>query len=345
MSLHELSLARGVAVATLAIVGCRREPPPQTAPASALDGPHDTAAPAPAPRKPDCALAEIPLRRPAPARLVAIGDVHGDLAATRDALRIAGAIDDKDHWIGGALVVVQTGDVLDRGNDERAILDLIARLEGEAAAAGGALVFLLGNHELMNGAGDFRYVTPGGFADFVDVPGLDLTSRDVAALPAAARPRAAALFPGGRYAKQLAGHDVAMVIGDTLFVHGGVIPTWATHLEEANRAARCWLDGHGPLPDVLTADDGPVWSRVYGGEDVDCADLSRALAAVGATRMVVGHTVQPAGISSACDGKVWRIDVGLAAYYGGPHQVLEIAHGADGDRVRPLGAPGAVREP
>ena len=40
--------------------------------------------------------------------------------------------------------------------------------------------------------------------------------------------------------------------------------------------------------------------------------------------MVVGHTVQQAGITSACDGAVWRIDVGLASHYGGPIEVLEL---------------------
>jgi hypothetical protein len=60
------------------------------------------------------------------------------------------------------------------------------------------------------------------------------------------------------------------------------------------------------------------------------------LAALGARRMVVGHTVQKAGISSACGDRVYRIDVGLSRYYGdGPIQVLEI----DGDRVRVLSAP------
>jgi hypothetical protein len=48
--------------------------------------------------------------------------------------------------------------------------------------------------------------------------------------------------------------------------------------------------------------------------------------------MVVGHTVQEGGITSACDGRVWRIDVGLAAHYGGRTQVLVI----EGETVTPL---------
>ena len=55
-------------------------------------------------------------------RIVAFGDVHGDLEAARGALRLAGAIDEQDRWIGGDLIVVQTGDQLDRGDQEQAIL-------------------------------------------------------------------------------------------------------------------------------------------------------------------------------------------------------------------------------
>ena len=46
----------------------------------------------------------------------------------------------------------------------------------------------------------------------------------------------------------------------------------------------------------------------------DCGALEAALAALpGARRMVVGHTIQDAGINSACGGRVLRIDVGLSA--------------------------------
>ena len=99
-------------------------------------------------------------------RIVAFGDVHGDLEAARGALRLAGAIDDQDHWIGGELVVVQTGDQLDGGDQEQEILDLFERLRIESEAAGGAFHALLGNHDLMNARLDLRYVTDGGYAEF-----------------------------------------------------------------------------------------------------------------------------------------------------------------------------------
>ena len=35
-------------------------------------------------------------------RLVAIGDLHGDIVKTRAALRIGGLIDASDHWVGAA---------------------------------------------------------------------------------------------------------------------------------------------------------------------------------------------------------------------------------------------------
>jgi len=311
-----------LAVAIVAI-GCERgrshEPAPAPAPA-----PPPEPAPAP-PAAAGCTIAALPLRLPAAKRLVAIGDLHGDLAGARAALRAAGALDEHDHWNGGDLVVVQTGDVLDRGDDERALLDLLAALETEAHAAGGALVLLLGNHELMNAAGDFRYVTPAGYHAFDDVPGADAAGD----APAQVRSRLAALGPGHPYARRLAGHAVIAIVGDTVFSHAGVLGDWVHRVDDVNRSARCWLDGQASEPPAaLTSDDSPVWTRAAGGATVDCAQVAAALAALHAQRMVVGHTVQQGGITSACDGALWRIDVGLSRHYGGPTQVLEIAPGA-----------------
>jgi len=276
---------------------------------AACEKKHDPApAPPPPPTPqaaaPGCSLPQLPLRLPAAKRVVAIGDIHGDLGGARAALRAAGAINVSDSWIGGDLVIVQTGDVLDRGDDEKDILELLARLDDEARKQGGAVIQLIGNHELMNAAHDYRYVTPG--QDF----GAD---------------RERVLGPGGAWAKRFAQHDVVQIVGDTVFSHAGVVGDWGTHVDDVNRSARCWLDGQGggTQPDALTHDDSPVWTRELASDNVDCARLDRALTALNAKRMVVAHTVQ-AHMNSACDGKLWRIDVGLAKLYGGPIEVLEI---------------------
>ena len=293
--------------------------------------PAPTPAPAAAaPAQPGCTLKPLPNRRPAPKRLVAIADLHADLAAARAAFRTAGVIDEHDRWIGKDTVVVQTGDILDRGDDEQAVLDFIFKLEREARAAGGDVIMLLGNHELMNAAGDFRYVTPAAMRDFDDAPGLDTSKWQ--RVPEQVRGRISALGPGGVYAKQLANHDVIAIVGDTLFAHAGVIGEWVTQIDSANLSARCWLDGQAGGPDappaVLTAEEGPVWTRKLGLDPPDCAAARDALGKLGIARMVVGHTVQDQGINAACDGAIWRIDVGLAGRYGGPIEVLEIVPGA-----------------
>ena len=57
-------------------------------------------------------------------RLVAIGDVHGDYDSLVSILRKTQLIDADDQWIGGDTVLVQTGDLLDRGARVRDVLDL-----------------------------------------------------------------------------------------------------------------------------------------------------------------------------------------------------------------------------
>lgn len=265
-----------------------------------------------------------------PARIVAIGDLHGDLEAARAALRLAGAIDQQDRWIGRKLVVVQTGDILDRGDQEEAIMDLFQRLREEAGQAGGAVHVLNGNHELMNASLDFRYVTEGGFADFEWAADVEPTDSVLASLDPAQRPRAVAFRPGGPIARLLAERPLSVIVGSSLFVHGGILPEHVDlGLDSMDAEVKAWLLDEAPQPEWIGGDRSPVWTRLYSSEPdlAACDTLSLVLDRLGVERMVVGHSVQSTGITSFCGGRVWCIDVGMAAHYGGRPEVLEIKRG------------------
>ena len=100
--------------------------------------------------------------------VVAIGDVHNDFDDFVAILRRTGLIDQQNHWTGGKTRFVQVGDLLDRGPKPREVMGLMMSLEREAVQAGGQVVSLLGNHEMMNIMGDLRYVTPVNYASFAD---------------------------------------------------------------------------------------------------------------------------------------------------------------------------------
>jgi hypothetical protein len=321
-------------VAALCLAACREtpaEPPGRTAAPAVHPAP--SAAPAPHQGLPSSSASAADTnesyRHPPAARVVAIGDIHGDLAAARRALRLAGAVNDEDDWIGGKLVVVQTGDEIDRGDDDRAVIDLFERLEKKARAAGGRVHALNGNHEVMNVVGDFRYVTRGAFEDFArEETKIVPQGMSLERFPLAARGRAAAFLPGGSYARKLAQRDAVIVVGDTVFVHGGVTADHARYgIGRFNSELGRWMKADGVMPALAEDQEGPLWTRRYSDDDkgVDCEGLASALAALSAKRMVVGHTPHEKGISSACGERVWRIDCGLAAYYNGPTEVLEIA--------------------
>lgn len=310
-------VARGALAASLLACGQTPQPTPE----------RTSAAPAEVHRAPSLTFA-------APKRLIAIGDLHGDLGAASRALTLGGAIDKSGEWVGGDLFVVQTGDEIDRGDDDRAVLDLFDRLAEKAKPKGGTVLALNGNHELMNAQLDFRYVTEGAYRAFDEFSGAPPAG--MPPQPDAHKGRAAAFFPGGAYATKLAERPVVAIVGDSVFVHGGVSPKHVAYgLEKLDAETRDWLRGKRPAPPpVVVAEDGVVWMRSYSaapGKE-ECDMLAKTLASLGAKRLVMGHTPQKPDISPACGEAAWRIDTGMSHHYGGPVEVLQI----EGDRVTVL---------
>jgi hypothetical protein len=185
-------------------------------------------------------------------RIVAIGDVHGDIADFNSILQKTGLTNEKGNWIGGATVLVQTGDVVDRGPKSRESLDLLMSLERQARKQKGKVIALLGNHEVMAMMGDLRYVSPEdyrGFAsersekireeayqEYLDFaahnhPGSDAPPNDpmprekwMLEHPVGFFERRDAFGPQGVYGRWLREHDAVVQIGGVLYLHGGLNP-------------------------------------------------------------------------------------------------------------------------
>lgn len=177
------------------------------------------------------------------ARIVAVSDVHGAYDSLVSVLKAARLVDDKLAWSGGRATLVVVGDVLDRGSGSRRVLELLMRLEGEASAAGGRAQLVLGNHEVMNLTGELGYVASEDYAAYAaeesaaeraaalarfraghpGAGGDDTLAADFARrYPPGFFAQRAAFASGGRFGAWLTRQPVLLVLGDTVFVHGGL---------------------------------------------------------------------------------------------------------------------------
>ncbi len=185
-------------------------------------------------------------------RIVAVGDVHGSPDAFSRVLRAAGLVDETGNWIGGNAILVQTGDLTDRGPGVREVLDLMRDLERSAAEDGGQVVSLLGNHEVYNLIGLYDYQsTP--LAVFGEIAAAFRNSESektrkrtykqwsswakeysacavvnkvdwMARNPLGFVEYQEAMSPRGEYGRWLRARKIVVNIQGTLFLHGGLSP-------------------------------------------------------------------------------------------------------------------------
>ena len=303
----------------------------------------------------------------APQRIVAVGDLHGDYPAWIDIAKAARLVGPDLKWSGGRTVLVQTGDITDRGADSLKIIRHLQQLQRQARAAGGNVIVLLGNHEAMQVTGDLRYVHPGEYAAFIDRQSerrrLQAYEANKVAIEAYYRQRDASLSPAairamwiadtplgkvehniawgpqGELGKWAASLPAVAKVGSSLFAHGGISANYAlVPLAEINRRAREAVQaGTSDRTAIINDEFGPLWYRGLvtgtgaGGRPTAANELDVALKALGAKRLVIGHTPSPRGVVIDFDGKLVRIDTGISRAYGGVLGWIEIL----GDRVIP----------
>ena len=270
------------------------------------------------------------------ARVVAVGDIHGDFERLQQVLRLAKLTDAQDQWIGGKTHLVQTGDVLDRGPDSKKAMDLFMALEVQARKAGGAVHALIGNHEFMIMSGDLRYVSNGELAAFADGPRTTPVGSDPGAEFPAYRQ---ALGKTGKYGQWILGHNAVIKINDTLFMHGGLSARYLNRkLRDLNDSIRDEIAGRRDARTGVGADpEGPLWYRGLAESMQPQAvqaffvDLARAQAA---QRIVMGHTIQERGVTLREDNRLALIDVGMSRWtLGGPPACLLLVRTAKGDQI------------
>jgi hypothetical protein len=253
-------------------------------------------------------------------RIVAVGDVHGDYNQFVKTLQAAEVVDEKCNWVAGKTHLVQIGDVLDRGPDSRKAMDLLMKLEVQAAEAGGAVHALIGNHEAMVPMDDLRYVHPGELKAFGGLEGLRK-----------------AMGPQGKYGRWIRTHNTVIKINDLLFVHAGITPSTARlTMAQINKAVRDEIDKRDE-EGLAGSISGPLWTRALalGDEDEVARALETVLKRYDAKRMVIGHTVSDEGVVARAGGRLIRIDVGMAECYGGPAACLVVEKGVLYEVVHP----------
>lgn len=296
-------------------------------------------------------------------RLVAVGDLHGDYDAWLRIARDARLIDDKGRWAGGRTTLVQLGDVADRGPDSLKIIQHLRQLQKEAKRSRGQVIVLVGNHEAMLVSGDYRYVHPGEYEAFVtrrsrqkreatfraletqlkkfyqlrdpEISDDQVREKWFAETPLGKVEHNIAWSPKGELGKWAASLPAVVKVGDTVFVHGGISASYAlVPIPEINRRVREALMAGSTELEAATNDQmGPLWYRGLvlgtgaGGRPTAENELTVALKAMGAKRMVIGHTPSLEGIVDDFDGRLVRIDTGISSHYGGPLSWLEINGG------------------
>jgi hypothetical protein len=191
---------------------------------------------------------------PTPRRVVAVGDSHGAFEEFVELMRTTEIVDADLNWIGGNTVLVQTGDFTDRGAGVRQVMDLLMRLQLEAAASGGEVRVALGNHEVMNLIGEVRDVTPEimfsfasedametreeGFKEFEDRvlkrdsrwsrlsrgQKRDIKDDWIGKHPLGYVEYLRALGPAGEYGRWLRELPFGVIVEDVLFLHAGITP-------------------------------------------------------------------------------------------------------------------------
>lgn len=273
----------------------------------------------------------IPTKLCKVSRIIAIGDIHGDIKLALKLLKLAKVIriiNKKLVWIGKDTYVIQTGDQLDscrpinkqpcytsfnknkKGNIKKSdihVLKLFTRLDFLAQLHGGRVISLLGNHEIINVLGNMFYVSQDDIEYFSNI-----------------EERIKLFKPGNEFAKLLGCTRLLFVIiGNNFFCHGGLVKQFIdkikkdnedpiTTLNRLNDIFKKWLitgkKEDKKLINLTTMENESMsdtgnsilWERILGSissnlpiSDIECTNnFVPIMKMLDLQNMIIGHTPQ-----------------------------------------------------
>lgn len=234
-----------------------------------------------------------------PEKMFIISDIEGEFRGFQLILRAAGVIDNELKWAFGNGHLVFTGDLFDRGLNVTQCLWLIYKLEREAELQGGKVHFILGNHEMMNLKGNFKYVRN---KYIVNADSLKLKYEEW-------------YSQGSELGQWLRSKNGIEKIGDYLFLHAGIsrnFPKDKYSIKEINDNIRLSIDRKfekgESQKDIFIGNESPLWYRGIANLEEKQDDVENTLRSFSSSKMIIGHTIVDE-IKYLYDQKVIAIDL------------------------------------
>ncbi|MFZ2956752.1 MAG: metallophosphoesterase [Candidatus Ozemobacteraceae bacterium] len=253
---------------------------------------------------------------PSVERVGVVGDVHAAFDQFAASLKCLGFAERTAtgaftlRWTGEAATLIFTGDFTDRGKYTKECYDAVMDLEIQAKKAGGRVIPLLGNHEilLLNG-------TVEKWANTLTSDKKQNYMNTLESFKNGGCDFHQAISPEGVYGSWIRRRPLFAIVNGFLFIHGGLAKSAPTRSELA-ADYRDVIDAEKLSDGFLMDEFGPLWIRDWW---LNKDQVDTCLQKLGVRGVIFGHTVGALGKKgniNTLDNRLVGIDIGMTPAYG-----------------------------
>lgn len=244
-------------------------------------------------------------------KIIAIGDLHGDIESLKLILIYANLIDENENWIAENVLLIQVGDVLNKGVFGPYIYDFLFNLQKQSKQKNSKIMLLLGNHEQNNLCGNFKRVNK----EEVKVVFDNNYEKRIYSFSNA----------NGYYYKRLIRLPSIINVNNIIFTHGGInnkssqfsvdLTNIKTRLQIENKCNVVKYDPYDYLNNESVLWYKTMSKKVKHNPHNVCKHLVKYLHRLNAHYLVVGHKPQHHHkILSFCNNSYFLIDTKISSF-------------------------------